>query len=177
MGQATSISIRQNIVAAHRNGVRKAEIARMHGINYGTVHTICRRYDAQGEAGLFPRYAKCGRSEKSQGEVAFRLVRLMKHLHPGWGVAYILQRIRRDYPGLELQSERQYQRRLRPAGKHPYKMVLPKPLSANRAAAAHDTWQIDAKERFALQDGQGACYLNVTDEATGAILAARVFPL
>ena len=68
------------------------------------------------QPGLIPRYYNCGRHVISGAERSFRLVRLLKHLHPTWGVAYILVRVRRGYPGLALQSERQYQRRLATQG-------------------------------------------------------------
>ena len=40
----------------------------------------------------------------------------------------------------------------------------------------HEVWEMDAKERMRLLDGSGASTLAVTDEASGALLAAVVFP-
>ncbi len=45
------------------------------------------------------------------------------------------------------------------------------------ARIPHQTWQVDAKECLVLPDGTEACYLNVTDEKTAAVLKAKVFPL
>ncbi|MCH2043014.1 MAG: hypothetical protein MK212_02650 [Saprospiraceae bacterium] len=39
----------------------------------------------------------------------------------------------------------------------------------------HDEWQIDAKENLTLQDGSRACYLNIVDKKSGAVLASHCF--
>jgi hypothetical protein len=75
-------------------------------------------------------------------------------------------------------SDRQYQRQLKadaheivaPAPK------LPKPPPAQRPRLAHDEWQVDAKERIALEDGSEGCYLNITDTKSNALLKAKAFP-
>jgi len=112
MGQAKEISIRQKIALAHNQGSSYTELAIEYGVNFNTVRTICLRYKADGEHGLIPRYGNCGRSIKQEDELAFRFVRLVKSLHPLWGIAYILGRIRQNYPNLQLQSVRHYQRRV-----------------------------------------------------------------
>src|SRR5262249_3494228 len=48
--------------------------------------------------------------------------------------------------------------------------------AAGRAAAPHDTWQMDAVEQLRTADGQGACWLRLVDEYTGAFLGTTVFP-
>ena len=40
--------------------------------------------------------------------------------------------------------------------------------SIGRSLAPHNIWEVDAKERFTLEDGSPACYLTITDEKTGA---------
>jgi hypothetical protein len=45
-----------------------------------------------------------------------------------------------------------------------------------QSKAVHNIWQVDAKENLTLGDGQPACYLTITDEHSGAGLAALVFP-
>ncbi|HQE50375.1 MAG TPA: helix-turn-helix domain-containing protein [Fervidobacterium sp.] len=176
MGQAKEISIRQKIALAHKQGRSYTELANEYGINFNTVRTICLRYEAEGERGLVPRYGNCGRSIKDDDELAFRFVRLVKSLHPLWGISYILGRIRQDYPNLQLQSLRHYQRRVQSkTGKIP-KAQVPRITPADTARVAHETWQIDAKECIELGDGSGACYLNISDEKTAAVLKAKVFP-
>lgn len=168
--------MRQAIALAHGQGRTYTELSEAYGVSFQTVQTICRRFEAEGERGLAPRYANCGRQVKEEHELSFRLVRLLKSLHPSWGIAYILGRIRRDYPQLPLQSERHYQRRTRLLGGKLPKAQVPRSPPATAARVPHETWQIDAKECLQLADGSVACYLNVTDEKTAAVLAAKVFP-
>ncbi len=176
MAQAKDITLRHKIVADHQQGDSYMSLSERYGINYNTVRTICLRHKELGEAGLVPRYSNCGRPVVDGAERVFRLVRLLKHLHPTWGVGYILARLREAFPQLSLQSERHYQRRLANGAKALPRTELPPPAPAERSRLPHDTWQIDAKERIGMADGQERCFLNITDEKTGAVLKAKGFP-
>lgn len=175
MAQAKDVLLRQKIATEHQNGASYNRLAQRYGVSYNTVRTICIRYKELGEAGLVPRYSNCGRPVVDGAERSFRLVRLLKHLHTTWGIGYILVRIQLDYPHLALQSERHYQRRLADGKSTLPKPQLPSSAPADRSRLAHDTWQIDAKERIGMADGQERCFLNITDEKTAAILKAKGF--
>lgn len=176
MSQAKDVLLRQRILADHQKGATYSSLARHYAMSYNTVRTICRRYKELGEAGLVPRYSNCGRAVVAGAARSFRLVRLLKHLHPTWGIGYILVRIGLDYPHLVLQSERHYQRRLSEGKSSLPKPQLPSPTPIDRSRLAHDTWQIDAKERIGMADGQQRCFLNITDEKTAALLKTKGFP-
>lgn len=176
MAQAKEVLLRQQIASDHNLGESYSSLAKRYALSYNTVRTICKRHKEFGEPGLIPRYSNCGRHVISGAERSFRLVRLLKHLHPTWGVAYILVRVRRGYPGLALQSERHYQRRLTTEGGVFPKPQLPPPPVVERSRLPHDTWQIDAKERIGAVDGTERCFLNITDEKTAGLLKAKVFP-
>ena len=45
-----------------------------------------------------------------------------------------------------------------------------------QAVQPHEIWQVDAVENVPLATGQRSCWLTVTDEASGAILATEVPP-
>jgi len=45
-----------------------------------------------------------------------------------------------------------------------------------RAASAHEVWEIDATDQLALATGQLVSWLRLTDEHTGAVLLTAVFP-
>lgn len=174
--QAKDAELRLKIVRGKQKGLTYAELSRRFGVNYHTVRTLWLRYEAQGEVGLRPNYSQCGRRIDPTFERTFRLVRLVKQMHPLWGIAYIVARIGEQYPDLALQSVRHYQRRLKQSsGKLP-KVTLPKKPDRNRPRQAHDEWEIDAKERLKLTSGQAACFLNITDAKTNAILKAKAFP-
>jgi hypothetical protein len=178
MGQAKDAILRQKIVLDRSKGRSFTSLSIEYGIGYNTVRSICHRYESEGEKGLLPQTANCGRLISAKAELAFRFVRLISYLHPSWGIPYILSRISLAFPDLVLQSERHYQRRInRHKGLAP-KPILPKAESEDRAREPHDTWQIDAKERLNFTqtpDHQG-CFLNITDEKTSALLGATSFP-
>ncbi|MBL7775879.1 MAG: hypothetical protein JNK89_07730 [Saprospiraceae bacterium] len=176
MGQAKDITLRHKIVADHQQGASYISLSQRYGINYNTVRTICLRHKDLGDMGLIPRYSNCARPVVDGAERVFRLVRLLKHLHPSWGIGYILARLRAAYPQLRLQSERHYQRRLANGAKTLPKPQLPPPAPTACSRLPHDTWQIDAKERIGMADGQERCFLNITDEKTAAVLKAKGFP-
>lgn len=178
MGQSKEPALRMKVIEDRQQGLSYTTLKSKYGLSYNTVRSICKRYEQEGAAGLLARYGNCGRTVDALAERNFRLVRLVAHCHPSWGVPYILTRISRDYPQLCLQSERHYQRRL---GRHKQTLPqarLPKRVVGDQARQPHDTWQIDAKERIDLLDKEAhqACFLNVTDEKTGALLAAKAFP-
>lgn len=175
MAQAKDVILRQQIAAEHDKGATYSSLAQGYGMSYNTVRTICMRYKAMGEVGLVPRYSNCGRSVVAGAERSFRLVRLLKHVHPTWGIGYILVRIGLNYPHLALQSERHYQRRLSEGKSSLPQPQLPAAAPTERSRLAHDTWQIDAKERIGAADGQEYCFLNITDEKTAALLKAKAF--
>lgn len=178
MGQSKDALLRHKIVAERAKGLSFTVLSAQYGIGYNTVRSICHRYSSEGEAGLIPRTANSGRRTTPQSELAFRLVRLISHKHPTWGIPYILTRIRVFFPDLVLQSERHYQRRIKRHIGSPPAPVLPKSEPVDRAREPHDTWQIDAKERLDLTDTpeQQGCFLNITDEKTTALLEAKSFP-
>lgn len=176
MGQAKTLDVRLNVVSMKQSGHSNAKISEGLQIGLGTVKNIWKRYQLFGEPGLSACYKNCGRLAKEDDSRAFRLIRLLKHLHPTWGVPFILLKIVEKYPRLKLHSIRHYQYRLcAGTGKVPGSRLPPPPIP-EKSRIAHDAWQIDAKELLCLQNGDAACYLTVVDEATGALLAARVFP-
>jgi Helix-turn-helix domain len=178
MGQAKDAILRRNIILDRSKGLSFTALSAQYGIGYNTVRSICHRYASEGDVGLVPRTANCGRRVSHQSELAFRLVRLISSKHSSWGIPYILTRLRIDFPDLVLQSERHYQRRIkRHVGSAPAP-VLPKSDPVDRAREPHNTWQIDAKERLRFTDtlDQEGCFLNITDEKTSALLEAKSFP-
>ena len=105
MAQAKDITLRHKIVADHQQGASYISLSQRYGINYNTVRTICLRHKELGALGLVPRYSNCGRPVVDGAERVFRLVRLLKHLHPTWGVGYILARLREAFAELSMQGE------------------------------------------------------------------------
>lgn len=178
MGQAKDVVLRHKIISERAGGLSFTAISAQFGVGYNTVRSICHRYELEGDIGLIPRTANCGRRTSAQSELSYRLVRLISYQHPSWGIPYILTQIALKFPDFILQSDRHYQRRIkRHIGWLPAP-VLPKAESVERARESHDTWQIDAKERLNFTEtmDQQGCFLNITDEKTTALLEAKTFP-
>lgn len=179
MGQAKQAAFRLQVIQEKQSeGLSYSALSKRHGVSYNTVRSICTCYESKGEASLVPDYSACGRPRTPDTEKGYRLVKLLKHLHPGWGVPYITTRIRERFAQLALSSDRQYQRRLRSdvaeVALPPPR--LPKQPSPERPRLANDEWQVDANERIGLADGSEGCYLNVTDAKSNALLKAKAFP-
>lgn len=179
MGQTKSASFRlQVITERQKENLSYAELCRRHQVSYNTIRNICIAFDKNGASSLSPDYSACGRKISNESEKVYRLVRLTKHYHEDWGVPYIRTKIGQKFPQLTLQSTRTYQRRL--AKEKPKKAVpppvIPKIKAEPKVRQPHDEWQIDAKERLVLPDGTQACYLNITDKKSNAILKAKPFP-
>jgi transposase InsO family protein len=68
------------------------------------------------------------------------------------------------------------QRWLEQAGLNPPPLLRVAVLDDRRATEPHQVWQMDAVECLRLGDGSGACWLRMTDECSGAILATELFP-
>ena len=178
MAQAYSLSVRESVIQLYSIGMSRYKISVQLGLSYNTVKSLVKHYLACGEKGLQSNYHRCGRLVSYESERSYRLVRLYKHYHPGWGVGYILMKLKEKYPELPFCVSRVYERRLKQH--HLLSMPRNPALSTvqytERAVLPHDTWQVDAKEQLITLDGLKACYLTITDEKTGGILEGQVFP-
>ena len=99
----------------------------------------------------------------------------LKREHPRWGAGLIRVELEQQFPQVALPSVRSLQRWFAEALLQPPRRKRPACVS-RRAHQVHEVWQLDAKERMRLADGTGTCVLNISDEASGALLGALVFP-
>ena len=179
MGQPLSSALRQEIIKTRQEEqLSYRALADRYKVHYHTVRNLCLAYAARGDAALVADYSACGRPISPEREKVYRLVRLMRHHHPGWGVPYLLTRIEVAYPELELQHERTYQRRLKkdcPSSDLPAPTIPREPI-VNDVRQAHEEWQIDAKEQLKLIDGRPYSYFNITDKCSHALLRTKPFP-
>jgi hypothetical protein len=102
---------------------------------------------------------------------------LLRRLHPGWGAGRIRLELRKMHPDEPIAPLRTLQRWLRGDGLAPPPGVPVAPTEYRRATEPHEVWQMDAVEALRLKDGSGACWLRLTDECSGAILATELFPV
>jgi len=166
---------RQEAYQLWQSGEKKSVIARMLQIDYDTLLGWVRRFKSEGSAGMQLRYHRCGRTQRVDAEVQARALALRRE-HQGWGCPYIRLQLVREFGEQAVPSIRQLQRWMKTAGLIETSTRLPG-VSNPWASKPLMRVQVDAKEQLRCTDGQPCCYLNFTDEHSGAVLDAFVFPL
>jgi putative transposase len=175
MPAATPRPIREELVRRCQQGERLTSIAEALGLSYRTVRGLWGRFRRQGERGLDNDYAHCGSQGPRFAKAIYQAALALKREHSGWGAGLIRVQLQDQSPGQPIPSERTLSRWIQAAGLQPLRGRRPRTQSA-RGASPHRVWQIDAKERLRLADGQGASQLSVVDEGSGANLGAVPFP-
>lgn len=173
MPAALPLGIRQQIVEEKLQGKTLRLITQEKKLSYSTVCNIWRLHKKGGS--LIAKYGHCGPKEPKYTGLLHRASIWLKRLHPQWGAAFISLKLQERYPTLPLATARTMQRWFKKAGLGKVRSKIPKG-DVGWAKQVHETWQIDAKEQFKLQDGQPSCYLTMVDEKSGSLLAAKVFP-
>ena len=176
MPAALSLATRRRLVKAYRAGQSYSALAENFGVAYNTVRTLCQRFDLEGEAGLQPRYDRCGPRTICSDPLLYRAALWLKRRHPRWGAPFIQLQLERRYPDRKLPAVRTLQAWFKAQGLSPQRSKPPK-ADKQWARGAHQVWQVDAKEHQRTADGTALCWLTFTDEYTGAVLAAPIFPL
>lgn len=174
MPAAIGMHKRGEIVRRGQAGESLASISRGLGVSYNAVRNIWRRYKEQGR--LEADYERCRHTgvRKANG-IYERSIRL-KQEHPGWGAGLIWVELAEAFDESELPSLRTLQRWFRRAGVGVAKADKRVKVSVQRGVAAHEVWAMDAKEQIQLADGSYVSWLTITDEGSGAILSASLFP-
>jgi hypothetical protein len=175
MPQALPLPLREQIVQLRRQGQTHAAVAAALHLKARSVRQIWARYRRAGPAGLTPDYDRCGHPGSRFPPALKEAALTLKREHPRWGAGFIRLHLADRFPGTEFPASRTLQQWFQAAGLQPARAQQP-PVARDRARAAHEVWQMDAKERMHLGDGSGASTLAVTDEASGALLATVVFP-
>jgi hypothetical protein len=140
-----------------------------------SVQRLFARFARLGPEGVLPDYHRCGQDQpaRTAGERVEQLCQVRRD-HPRWGS----EMIRLELGGDEvLPCARTIRRHLAAAGLQPAPAGRPSSSYPRlpRAEQPHQGWQIDASEELRLKDKQGACWLRVVDEASGAFLQTLVF--
>ncbi len=167
------LPIRQAISRRHQQGSPVSELAAAFGLAPRTVRGLIQRArgGAEALAAARPGPARGSRAEHPARAAALRL----RREHPAWGAGLI--RVILERQGIEpAPGTRSLQRWFAAAGLGPAPRGRRTAAAARRAAAPHDTWQVDAAEDIPLAGGSRASWLRIADEFTGAVLATAVFP-
>jgi hypothetical protein len=169
-----SLKLRERIRARLQQGYNPAAIARELRLRPRTVRHLCGRIRQLGDAALETSYQAPAPATPSS---ALEQALLLHQDHPSWGAVFVLHKLERLCPEVELPSVRTLQRWFR---RHELPPAPPgrKPAAVGpRAGRPHEVWQMDAVEQLALQTGEQVSWLRWVDECSGATLGTVVFPL
>jgi hypothetical protein len=178
MPAALPFAVRQLIWEQHQAGHSRATIAAQVGCSPWTVRRILRAAKRAGSGPLPPAYPRCAHPGPRSPRLLVRAIHWLKRRHPTWGAGLIRTILAARWPDQPLPSMRTMQRWWAAAAPAPRPTVDRPPAQPPlpRATAPHTVWQIDAVEQVSLADGSGACWLTISDEATGAVLSTTAFP-
>jgi hypothetical protein len=177
MGQAISLPIRTRIVEMRQQGTCLKNISELLEVPYSSTKKINKRYKEKGETGLSAAYANCGNKGVLRSSYFFNRASVwLKRHHLEWGAPLIHLLLTERYGKEDLPSKRQMQRWFKAKGLNAPRQKKGEPHN-QEVHEAHERWQIDAKERLRLANGQDCTYLSVVDEYTGGSLGATLFPL
>jgi transposase len=175
MPRALPFTLREQIVRLRQAGQTYAQIAASLQVKARSVEHLCKRYRARGEEGLSTDYSQCGPKQIAfDADIQQRALE-MRREHPRWGGGLICLQLQELFAKRTLPCVRTLQRWFASAGLTPARRTRP-PVERTRGEEPHAVWEVDAKERMRLADGTGTSVLDVTDEASGALVGAEVFP-
>lgn len=169
-------SVRQAIVEQHSAGRTFTQIAQEFGLSSSGVRKIWKLWRGQPQRGLKPDYGRCGHARQRFEPYVVQEAQELKRSHPKWGAGYIRAQLHQKWPQLKLPHVGTLWLWFRNNHLIVHNSRLPAQSSTEWAHQVHQCWQVDAKERVHLADDSWVCWLDVTDEYSGAGLATEVFP-
>jgi transposase len=170
-------SDKESVISYWKAGQSGQSISNSLSIGYRSVLRWINLYKLKGEAGLTNNYKNCGGRVKVSHQIKQAAIGL-KSVHEGWGADYIKMKLEKKYPESYIPSARQLRNYFKSAGLVEEKTKLPDSSGENKwVKQAFSRVQVDAKEQIQTLDGNWCSYLTFTDEYTGGVLEALVFPL
>src|SRR5262249_47836982 len=151
-----------------------ASLAARFGLPVRTVRHLLKRFHQRGADAVHPDYRSAPRLPQAYAAEVREAALAVRREHPTWGaelirVALGVRQSRRGW-----HSARTLRRWFQAAGLGPAPKGHQPARSRSRATAPHQTWQIDTSERMPLRDGSQVCWLQVVDEASGAVFKTAV---
>jgi transposase InsO family protein len=178
MPAATPPPTRQRILDLQQQGLGPPQIARLLSMPASTIRGLLRQWRQQPPgSGLEPHFQRCGRSLRPERLAVQQSCCAVRRQHPRWGAGRIRIALLDEYPKELVPPTRTLQLWLQQAGLAPTRLRHLVKKACQRAQEAHDVWQMDAVEHLLLLDQSAACWLRMTDEYSGAILATALFPV
>src|SRR5262245_57492530 len=177
MPRPLPLPVRQAIWRRCQRGQTVRTMAHALGLPPRTVRHLVRRFRLRGDAAVAPSYPHGSATSSDSADTVRHKALALGQQHPTWGAGLIRVILRRQQVTQELPSERTLQRWFHEAGLGPAPAGRRPPPNPQRAQAAHEVWQMDAKERVKLKTREQVSWLRIVDECSGAVLWTAVFPL
>jgi hypothetical protein len=140
-------------------------------MSYHTVRKVDQHYRRSGH--LEANYAACQHRDVRKLPAIYERTIQLKSEHPGWGGNLIWVELAAE---CELPSVRTLQRWFHRGQVARRRAERVAKATVRRGQAVHEVWAIDAKEGIQLLDGSSVSWLTISDEASGAVLRAELFP-
>lgn len=172
--EAHALLVRLRAIELHGSGLKMTKISEQLGVCYDSVRQWIKRYASGGEGALAVRYDRCGRPRQTKVFVEEEILRLKKE-HPEWGAAFIRHQVVERFSEDKIPQVRRLQQWFKACALQKQKTRLPQ-TKVRWAGRPFERVQVDAKESLQTKDGRACCYLTFTDEHTGSVLDAFVFP-
>jgi transposase len=176
MPRPLPLPVRQAIWQRCQRGQTVMTIAHALGLAPRTVRHLVHRFQLRGAGAVAPSYGHGSVTSSDSGDEVRQEALALRQQHPTWGAGLIRVMLRRQRGAEALPSERTLQRWLHEAGLGPAPAGRRPTPNPRRAQAAHEVWQMDAKERVKLKTGSRVSWLRIVDECSGAVLWTAVFP-
>jgi hypothetical protein len=167
--------VRRLIWQRYQRGHTVTMIANALSLAPRTVRHLVRRFQLGGPGAVAPSYGHGSATAADSENDVRRQALALRQQHPTWG-AGLVRVILRRHEVARLPSERTLQRWFHEAGLGPAPAGRRPEPNPQRARAAHEVWQMDAKERVKLKTGAQVSWLRIADECSGAVLWTAVFP-
>src|SRR6516164_3494517 len=176
MPRPLPLAFRQASWHRRQRGESAAAIAAALDLRPRTVRQLVRRFQRRGASALAPSYHRDPVTPSALPDAVRQDGLGLRQGHPSWGAGLIRVILGRAHAPEQLPSERTLQRWFHAAGLGPAPAGRRPGVNPERARAAHQVWQMDAKERVKLKTGEQVSWLRVVDECSGAVLWTAVFP-
>jgi transposase len=176
MPRPLPLPVRQVIWRRCQRGQSVKTITQALDLPLRTVRHLVRRFRLRGDGTVAPSYRHHSATSADGADAVRQQALALRQQHPSWGAGLIRVILRRQQIAESLPSERTLQRWFHEAGLGPAPAGRRPTSNPHRAQAAHEVWQMDAKERVKLKTGVRVSWLRIVDECSGAVLWTAVFP-
>jgi transposase InsO family protein len=170
------MDLKREFVRRHKAGERMTDLCREFQISRETGHVLVRRYDVEGEAGLFPRSRAPLHSPRRTPAALVDLVVAERRAHPSWG-ARKLKAVVEKREGIRLPTTSTLHGMLKRRGlveSRRRRCFVPQRSFGLRAATEpNEVWCIDYKGQFRLGDGSQCYPLTLTDQASRFLIVCE----